>query len=50
MVAAASHALTVNFHYPIVLPASEYESMAYIAAWVKFKLGAQLGLSTEPPS
>lgn len=37
----ASDAQTVNFHYPTVLPTSEYEGMAYITPRVKLELGAR---------
>jgi hypothetical protein len=37
----ADDAQTVNFHYPTVLPASEYEGMAYITPRVKLELGAR---------
>jgi hypothetical protein len=33
-------AQTVNFHYPTVLPVSDYEGMAYITPRVKLELGA----------
>jgi Nucleotidyl transferase AbiEii toxin, Type IV TA system len=32
---------TVNFHYPIALPRTEYEGMAYITPRVKLELGAR---------
>ncbi|CDZ42289.1 Nucleotidyl transferase, PF08843 family [Neorhizobium galegae bv. officinalis] len=32
---------TINFHYPTVLPSSEYEGMAYITPRVKLELGAR---------
>jgi hypothetical protein len=34
-------AQTVNFHYPTVLPVSDYEGMAYITPRVKLELGAR---------
>ena len=34
-------AQTLNFHYPIALPASEYQGMAYITPRVKLELGAR---------
>ncbi len=34
-------AQTLNFHYPTVLPPSEYEGMAYITPRVKLELGAR---------
>lgn len=37
----AGDAQTVNFHYPTVLPATEYEGMAYITPRVKLELGAR---------
>jgi hypothetical protein len=37
----ADDAQTVNFHYPIALPAAEYEGMAYITSRVKLELGAR---------
>lgn len=37
----ADDAQTINFHYPTVLPAAEYEDMAYITPRVKLELGAR---------
>ncbi len=37
----AGDAQTINFHYPPALPATEYESMAYITPRVKLELGAR---------
>jgi Nucleotidyl transferase AbiEii toxin, Type IV TA system len=34
-------AQTLNFHYPVALPASEYQGMAYITPRVKLELGAR---------
>jgi len=37
----AKDAQTVNFHYPMALPAAEYQSIAYITPRVKLELGAR---------
>jgi len=37
----SSDAQTINFHYPTVLPSSEYEGMAYITPRVKLELGGR---------
>lgn len=37
----AADAHTINFHYPTVLPAAEYEGLAYITPRVKLELGAR---------
>lgn len=34
-------AQTLNFHYPVALPAAEYQGMAYITPRVKLELGAR---------